>query len=149
MKLRLTEQFWLHEFTFSEVAARMGREIEPTTEQLENVGRLCRTLLQPIRDQLGRQMVITSGIRPDWLNKAIGGAPNSDHLYGLAADVLVVGMSPVTFARWVEHRDFPLKQCICEFGRWVHLSIPRSGKPANEYLTASMLNGRTVYTVGV
>ncbi len=147
--MNLSEHFPLREFLRSETAARMGREIEPTEEQLVNLGRLAKTLLQPIRDQLGRPMVITSGLRPPWLNKAIGGSPNSDHLYGRAADVIVVGMSPQTFARWVQLRQFPLQQCIVEYGKWTHLSIPAADRPRNEFLTASVVDGRTVYKAGV
>lgn len=144
----LSEHFSLHEFTWSATAARIGREIIPTDEQLANLKRLCVNLLEPIRWKLGRPIVITSGLRPDWLNKAIGGAPNSDHLYGRAADVQVVGMSSIVFAKWVQKHQFPLQQCIVEYGQWTHLSIPVD-KPRNEFLTASYRDGRTVYEVGV
>lgn len=147
--MTLSEHFFLHEFTWSATAARMGREVIPTDDQIANLKRLCTSLLEPIRWQLGRPIVITSGLRPDWLNKAIGGAANSDHMYGRAADVQVVGMSSAVFARWVQKRGFAVQQCIVEYGQWVHLSIPAADKPRNEFLTASVVEGRTVYSVGV
>lgn len=142
---QLTDHFFLREFLASETAARMGREIIPTVTQATNIRRLCETLLEPIRVQLGRPMVITSGLRPDWLNTLIGGAPGSAHMDGLAADIKVVGMSPETFCRWVKNNGFSVDQCIEEYGQWSHLSI--AAAPRNEFLKASRVNGKTVYEV--
>ena len=54
-------------------------------------------LLQSIRDHFGAPVVITSGYRTAAHNKAVGGAPYSQHCYGRAADIRVAGV-PVTFA---------------------------------------------------
>ena len=145
---QLTPHFALYEFLSSETAARMGREIVPTPEQAQNIRRLCETLLEPIRVKLERAMVVTSGLRPDWLNVAIGGAAKSAHMDGLAADIKIVGMSPATFCRWVRSNGFAVDQCIEEFGQWSHLSIPASdAKPRNEYLIATRRDGATHYEV--
>lgn len=142
---QLTPHFSLHEFLASETAARMGREIIPTPDQLKNITRLCETLLEPIRVKLGRSMVITSGLRPPWLNVMIGGSLKSAHMDGLAADVKIVGMSPQVFSRWVKSNDFGLDQCIEEFGQWTHLSIAPA--PRNQFLVAKHVSGSTVYEV--
>lgn len=143
----LTRHFSLHEFLSSETAARMGREVTPTPDQVKNITRLCETLLEPIRVKLGQPMVITSGLRPAWLNVLIGGSPKSAHMDGLAADVKVVGMSPQAFCRWVRNNGFSVDQCIEEFGQWSHLSIAPA--PRNQYLTARHENGQTKYEVMV
>lgn len=145
----LSESFTLREFTFSETAARMGREVEPTVEQVENATRLCRTVLQPMREALNRPIVISSGIRPDWLNRAIGGAPNSAHMTGRAADLNVVGMSPLVVARWIRVQNrFPVDRVICEFNRWVHVQIAAPGNaPRNQFFTARHDGGKVVYEV--
>ena len=44
--------------------------------------------LQIARDRIGRPIVVTSGYRCPTHNRAVGGAANSQHLYGTAADVM-------------------------------------------------------------
>ena len=150
MNDNISPHFLKREFTFSETAARMGREVIPTDLQWFNVERLCNDLLEPIRNRLGRVMVITSGVRPDWLNLAIGGSATSAHMDGLAADVKVAGMTPTVFARWVQNNGFVVDQCIKEFDSWVHLSVAKAGeKPRQQFLTARKVNGKTVYEQGI
>jgi len=57
-----------------------------TPEQIENLRRLCQSVLQPLRVHLKRPVVITSGYRSPALNRAIGGSPTSHHMQGRAAD---------------------------------------------------------------
>jgi zinc D-Ala-D-Ala carboxypeptidase len=145
--VQLSRSFHLEEFLASQTATRLERPIIATPEQIQNVARLCVGLLQPIRDQLGRAIIITSGIRPAWLNTAVGGAPNSAHLTGRAADIRVVGMSATMFCRWVKRRGFVPDKCIEEFGSWTHLQIARPGdKPRGQFLQARKVGGRTIYT---
>lgn len=47
------------------------------------------TLLQKIRDHFGKPVVINSGYRCPYHNKRVGGASNSQHIYGKAADIVV------------------------------------------------------------
>lgn len=49
------------------------------------------TLLNTLRASYGKPIYITSGWRCDAQNKKAGGAPNSSHLTGQAADILVTG----------------------------------------------------------
>ena len=59
-------------------------------------------LLQKIREHFGREVVITSGYRTVSWNKVQGGAKNSQHLYGMAADIQVDGVEPVVVAAYAE-----------------------------------------------
>lgn len=149
--MKLTEHFFLHEFLSSETAARLGEEIVATPEEVENITKLCKTLLEPIRVLLGRPIVILSGLRPLWLNLAVGGSVNSAHMKGFAADIKVVGMSPEVFCRWIQQRmdaeDWPIDQCILEFGQWTHLSIGE--KHRMQFLTAKRVGKSTVYSNGI
>src|ERR1700756_219546 len=49
--------------------------------------------LDQLRDVLGKPIRIHVAFRPDAYNKLIGGAPDSAHKYGKAADFDVEGMS--------------------------------------------------------
>ena len=51
--------------------------------------------LEDIRSLFGNPtIIINSGYRPPAINSAVGGASNSQHLYGAAADIVVSGIKP-------------------------------------------------------
>lgn len=55
------------------------------------------TKLEQLRYNLGgKAIVINSGYRTKSHNKKVGGASNSQHLYGKAADIVVRGVKPST-----------------------------------------------------
>lgn len=148
--LQLSKHFWLREFLRSETAARMGREIEPTPAEIANLKLLCENVLQPIRDALGRTITITSGLRPKWLNTAIGGASGSEHIDGRAADFIVAGYTPYAATIAVSGMVLPFNQLIHEFGHWTHVSVPPAGVvPRRQVKTARFVAGRVEYPSGV
>lgn len=59
-------------------------------------------ILQKIRDHFGRAVTITSAYRTPTKNKACGGEKFSQHLFGLAADIKVKGVSPKEVAQYAE-----------------------------------------------
>lgn len=59
-------------------------------------------LLQKIRDHFNRSVTITSGYRTVDYNRKIGGASNSQHLYGRAADIQVKDTPPEFVAEYAE-----------------------------------------------
>lgn len=59
----------------------------PDLEASHNIDYLVEKVLQPARDELGEAIIITSGYRCYRLNNAVGGAKNSQHLRGEAADI--------------------------------------------------------------
>ncbi|GFM34207.1 D-Ala-D-Ala carboxypeptidase family metallohydrolase [Desulfovibrio subterraneus] len=139
MKTRvlLSPHFSLDEFTASQTAERMGRQIvvEPGSDVFRNLQHLCLTLLQPIREALG-PVVISSGYRPPWLNEQIGGSPRSDHMSGLAADITVPGKTALEVAEAIRGMGLGFKQLINEHGRWVHIAAPEPGEiPRRQELT--------------
>ena len=150
--MKLSEHFDLAEFCTSQEAARRGRAILPTDTDTQNLARLCATVLEPLRMELGRAIVISSGLRPPWLNAVIGGSPTSAHLDGRAADILVPGLTPFEVCERVAALRLPVDQCIHEFPPqgWTHVAIPAAGEvPRIQYLTARVVSGRTIYESGV
>ena len=58
--------------------------------------------LQMIREKVGKAVNITNAYRTEGHNKCVGGASNSYHLYGMAADIYVNGVSPTELAKMVD-----------------------------------------------
>lgn len=59
--------------------------------------------LQLIRDHYKKEIIINSGYRCANHNKAVGGAPSSQHLKGKAADIVVKGVAPNVIAAYAEY----------------------------------------------
>jgi len=51
------------------------------------------TILQNIREHFGKPVIINAGYRCVKRNNEVGGAPDSNHLYGRAADIRISGVS--------------------------------------------------------
>ena len=51
-------------------------------------------LLEELRANWGRPVTVNSGFRTAAYNDKIGGADDSRHLYGLAADIVISGVPP-------------------------------------------------------
>lgn len=149
--MNLTEHFALSEMLVSQMAARSGVTLDPPPFVIDNLTRLCVDVLEPLRASLGKPITITSGWRPKWLNAAIGGAQNSAHLTGRAADIRVSGMPALELAKYIRGRHFAVDKCIMEFGQWVHVQVSSAAnvEPRREFLTASHVNGMTQYTEGL
>lgn len=59
-------------------------------------------ILQQIRDHFNKSVNINSGYRTEAHNKAKGGSTYSQHKYGMAADISIVGVDPKTIAAYAE-----------------------------------------------
>lgn len=142
---KLTSNFTLDELTVSQTAARKGLDNTPPPEVVEQLLRLCKLVLQPLRDAAQRPVVITSGYRSRKVNKEVGGAKYSAHIYGRAADLIIPGESPLLTARRIVALNLPYDQLIMEFDAWVHVSIAADGEPRRQQLVARYGGGGTIY----
>lgn len=129
--ISLSRNFTLLEMVRSVTAKRMKFDNTPSVEVLNNLGHLCREILQPIRDAWGEPIIVSSGYRCYALNRFVGGARNSDHMYGCAADIKTVGDLPSRnkelyqmIRRMYKHGKLrKLKQVIDEYGYdWLHVA---------------------------
>ena len=80
---KLSENFKLHEFL-----AHDDPE-QPSGTALRYLSQLCEDVLEPLRSHLKVPIIITSGFRSPSHNAKIGGAKNSLHTTGMAADIAV------------------------------------------------------------
>jgi hypothetical protein len=83
----MTRHFTLSELTHSAVAAARGIDNNPSPEINARLATLINKLLNPIREMWGAPINVNSGFRCPELNKAVGGAANSQHMRGEAADI--------------------------------------------------------------
>lgn len=148
MTAYLSPHFTLEEMVCSQQATRLGIDNRPTMEALENLPKLAQ-LLEAVRLHLGVPVIITSGYRSQPVNDAVGGAVNSQHLTGQAADFIAPGFgAPQTVAsHLVDIASVDYDQLIIEFGAWVHISW--APHPRRQVLTAKKIDGRTRYLPGV
>lgn len=84
--MMLTPHFRLAEFTRSATAIRHDINNTPTMVEVKRLKALCENVLEPLRKRFG-VIRITSGYRSYRVNEKVGGARNSQHLYGEAADI--------------------------------------------------------------
>ena len=141
--MRISKNFTLNELTRSQTAARRGIDNTPDNIQVRNLIELVNNVLQPLRDGLGEAVFVNSGFRSKELNEAIGGSPNSQHMKGQAADIVVSGHTPGQVFNFIID-NLPYDQIIYEFGRWVHVSY-KDNNNRFEKLEAYKQNGKTVY----
>ena len=152
--MKLTTNFTLAEMTASQVASRNGLNNNPTAGQIENLKKLCESILQPIRNHYDAPVIISSGFRSPELCIRIGSSIDSQHAKGQAADLQVVGVDNKALAKYIkENLDFD--QLILEFYKeeegphsgWVHVSYVGKGN-RKESLTATRSNvtKKTVYS---
>lgn len=127
--MRLSENFWLYEFTRSQKATRLGIDNTPPADVVANIQALVSVVLQPLRSMICIPINISSGYRSSELNAAIGGSQNSQHIVGKAADIEAFGLGNVALAE-VIRQNFHFDQLILEFhvpedglnSGWVHVS---------------------------
>ncbi|RRN78535.1 peptidase M15 [Pseudoxanthomonas sp. SGD-10] len=118
--MQLTTNFTLAELTVTST----GLPNQPGAEELSNLRALANHILQPLRDALGKPVIVNSGYRSAAVNRAVGGAATSQHRTGEAADIVVKGMSPEALAREIVRLRLPFDQLIWE-PTWVHVSYGR------------------------
>ena len=86
---------------------------------------LC-TILDILRNKLGKPIIVTSGYRTPWWNAKCNGAKYSYHMRGMAADIKVNGMKAKELAKKLDE-IVPNGCGIIVYNSWVHFDV-RDGK---------------------
>ena len=152
--MQLSKNFTMAEFIKSDTANRLNIDNTPEGQHLEAAKALFENVVQKVRDHFG-PTVLNSGYRSPDLNEAVRGSKTSQHCKGEAADIEVPGVANADVANWiVDNLDFD--QVILEFytpgipdSGWVHVSYKADGTNRKSILTASRIDGKTVYTNGI
>jgi uncharacterized protein YcbK (DUF882 family) len=111
-----------HDFSRSEFACHCGCGGDTV-----DAGTL--TILQDVRYQFLQPVKVNSGFRCASHNRKVGGASNSQHLTGRAADISVKGISPQQVADYLNSGPLKDKGGIGTYSSFVHVDT-RSGPPA-------------------
>jgi len=133
-----------------------GIENNPPDAAYANLGRLVHTLLDPLRNDLGQPVRVTSGYRSPNVNKAVGGSRTSRHMLGLAADIKVRRMASTALAERIEElREqgaLDYDQVIAyaaSRGGHVHVGLaPEGSTPRRQMLWAPRGGGYEQYVAG-
>lgn len=150
--MKLTDHFQLSEFTRSGTASRYGinntlnPDIPQQAEIIANIKALCTEVLEPLRQHIGKPLIISSGYRCPQLNNhpEVRGATKSQHMKGEAADLRILNLTEGR--RWMEwlFSNLAFDQCIMEhcknkdssISHWIHVSYSR--KKNRQYVISSM-----------
>jgi len=147
--MNLSENLTLEEVTKSATADRLHvKNDNMSDEVLANLKALAVSVFQPIRNKLG-PIRISSGYRSPELNKAIGGATNSQHSVGEALDLQGIKSENHEIFNFIKD-NLVFDQLIWEFGDhtdpdWVHVSFKRNGGNRKMILISKKSNGKTLY----
>lgn len=118
--------FTIQELTKSTTAQQKGIKNIPSKEQEQNLIALIENILDPLREAYGGPIIVTSGYRCPALNKAVGGAKNSQHMTGQAADIRTVKDTRAENKKLfdlIQKLKLPFDQLIDEHNLdWVHVS---------------------------
>ena len=98
-------------------------------EHWYNLQALCTAVLEPARKFMGLPIKVNSGYRSEAVNKAVGGAKNSQHMVGEAADI-TLGSKELNkqLFEWMQH-NVEYDQLIDEKNyQWIHVSYKRAEK---------------------
>ena len=137
----LSEHFLLGEFTRSNHPEVYNI---PSHEAIANLKRLCEWL-EVLREKASQPIIINSGYRSPQLNRKVGGASNSNHLTGCAADIRTSGYEQaIVYAailiNYAKESQQEFDELLIEKNRygavWLHFAVrPKDNRHKVNFLT--------------
>jgi len=79
-------------------------------------------VLNELREYFNTPVFITSGFRCNDRNILVGGSPNSQHLTGKAADIVVQGITPEKIYRYLDQK-YPDKYGMGNAKTFTHIDV--------------------------
>jgi len=127
--------FTLDELTRSTTATANGIKNSPNIQETKNLLSLIENVLDPTREKWGRPITVSSGYRCKRVNELVGGAKQSSHMTGQAADITVGGKeNNWRLYEQIRTSGLPFTKLIYEHNKsniyWVHVSFIK-GQPLN------------------
>lgn len=117
--------FTIKELCKSSIGKAKKIDNTPDSKILKNLEQLVDNILDPLRKEYGKPIIVNSGYRCPALNAAVGGSKTSHHMLGLAADI--TAGSPTKNKQLfdlTQKLDLPYDQLIDEkHFQWVHVSF--------------------------
>ena len=127
--------FSIDEMVRSATAKKYGIDNRPSQDILNNLVLFIEKVLDPIREDWGSPIIVSSGYRCPELNKAVGGVNTSGHMYGFCADLQVKGdlrKFSNFVIEWMKEHQIKWDQIIwekCGNVTWLHFCwIGKDGK---------------------
>ncbi|MDD3038599.1 D-Ala-D-Ala carboxypeptidase family metallohydrolase [Bacteroides sp.] len=123
------KHFTLKELCRSNVAEVRRIDNKPNQQQIDSLTALVDNVLDPLRERFKRPIIINSGFRSKDLNGAVGGAYNSQHMKGEAADIYAGTKEGNRELFELIRKHLPFDQLINENDfSWIHVSYRADGK---------------------
>ena len=141
MTTLLSTHFSLEELTITDHREYSN---EPNESERQNLVRLAN-FLEQVKFVLGNvPIMVNSAYRSAQVNAAVGSKETSQHRLGCAADLRVPGMTPDQVVQAIIGSQLEFDQCIREFDRWTHISVPNheGEKPRRQALIIDKMGTR-------
>jgi hypothetical protein len=147
--IQLSPHFSLLELTESATARQRDIANIPPPEAVENLKRLCKGTLEPLRKALGLPVIITSGYRCKELNNIVNrSSKTSQHMLGQAADFYISSEGSMRrellimgFRLIILNEDIDYDQLIL-YPTFIHVSYVSRSKNRRKIIKA---NGHGTY----
>lgn len=144
---KLSPNFSLEEFTFSQTAVRHGVDNDPPPDIVAKLTSTAHSL-ELVRAFLGNRAIrVSSGYRSPECNALVGGSSTSSHCSGEAVDFTVAGLTPREVATKLAASSLEFDQLILEGvssakpdGAWVHIGY--GSLKRREVLTMKPVSGK-------
>ena len=118
--MKLTSHFSLHEFERSATAEKYGIDNRVPSKFVPTLQQLCKEVLEPLRANVGKPIIISSGYRCNQLNVKVGGAYSSQHMLGEAADIKL----PLTsYTFWTDNKQHTDVETAHKWIDWLERNV--------------------------
>jgi len=124
--------FTLKDLQVSSTAKKYGLDNTPTTDAARALESLAQKVLNPLKNRIG-DLRISSAYRSPEVNRRVGGATNSQHMSGEAADISAPSMSAEALANLIVDMGLPFDQLIWyDEGRGGHVHVSYTSRRENQ-----------------